>query len=376
MSSTDKKRVVFVKFDGLVKGKEGELFLEENDEATDMSSLDNDWNSTGDTTGESRRPLREAVRDDIYEREYESAPGAALEATFTRRDVCRLFDVSDGRLKYWDKTEFISPGGYRGQRRCYTFQDLISIRSAIALLDNGVTLQKTRAMIAQLRRLLPQTTHPLSRLRISGDSNQVTVTEEGREFEAASGQMLIDFTVKNLEEDLVSHLPDYALKRNSRTAYEWYLAGCDLDECDETLDDAEHAYHQALLLDPSLATAYTNLGNLRYRRGAMEDSRALYEKALEVDDAQPEAHYNLGFLDYEAGALHAAESHFARAVELDDTFADAYFNLAMTEYRLGKEQDACRLWQNYLTMAPRGDWADIARQRLAEMQLESCHESH
>ncbi|MBN2524960.1 MAG: tetratricopeptide repeat protein [Deltaproteobacteria bacterium] len=365
MSSSDKKRVVFVKFDGLVKGREGELIVD--DDSVEEMSLS--ANRDDDPAG------KEGVRDEIYESDYESSPGAAMEATFSRKDVCRLFEVSEGRLKYWDKTEFISPGGYQGQRRCYTFQDLISIRSAVTLLDNGVSLQRTRAMIAQLKKLLPQTTHPLGRLRIAGDSNQVTVTEEGREFDVESGQLLIDFTVKNLEEQLVSNLPDYALKKNSRSAYEWYLEGCALDEDEGSLDDAEFAYHQALMLDPTLATAYTNLGNIRYRQGAVDDSRALYEKALEVDDAQPEAHYNLGFLDYEDGFLEKAKAHFDRAVELDDSFADAYFNLAMTEYRLGNPRDASRLWQDYLSMEPKGVWADIARARLEEMQTEKCHES-
>ncbi|MBN2343075.1 MAG: tetratricopeptide repeat protein [Deltaproteobacteria bacterium] len=358
MNTSDDKRVVFVKFSGLIKGKEGEMIVSE--ESQDSAKL----------------PEHRDLREGIYESDHSDVVVETTSATFSRKEVCKLFDVSEGRLKYWDSTEFISPGGYKGRRRCYTFQDLISIRSALALLNNGVSLQRTRTMIEQLQRLLPKATHPLSRLRIAGDSSQVTVTEEGREFEASSGQLLIDFTVKNLEEELVSSLPDYALKQNAKSAFEWYLEACALDEDEQTLDDAEHAYHQAIVLDPTLATAYTNLGNLRYRRGAVEDSRALYLKALEIDEAQPEAQYNLGFLDYETGRLAEAERRFRRAVELDATFADAYFNLAMTQYRLGRPNDAARCWEDYLAMEPQGDWADIARNRLAEIEMEACHESH
>lgn len=370
MTSSDKRRVVFVKFNGLIKGKEGELIVSDESVGTSIeTSLDVPADKGASTN-------LSDVREHIYESDYESSPGQTMGATFSRKDVCKLFDISDGRLKYWDKTDFISPSGYRGRRRCYSFQDLISIRSAVSLLDNGVTLQKTRVMIAQLQKLLPKSTHPLGRLRISGDSNQVTVTEEGREFDAASGQLLIDFTVKKLEEELVSSLPDYALKQNAKTAFEWYLEACALDEDDHTFDDAEYAYHQAIVLDPTLATAYTNLGNLRYRRGGNEDSRALYQKALEIDEAQPEAQYNLGYLEYEDGQLEKAEQRFLRAVELDATFADAFFNLAMTQYRLGKQEEAARCWEDYLAMEPSGAWAEIARSRLAEMELEQCHESH
>lgn len=357
MNSSDKKSVVYVKFNGLVKGKQGEVVARPD--------------SSESTTSDARK-----IRRRIYESGNEISAGQTMSATFTRKDVCRLFEVSDGRLKYWDKTEFISPSGYKGQRRCYTFQDLISIRSAVLLMENGVSLQKTRMMIAQLQKLLPKTTHPLGRLRITGDSSQVTVTEDGREFDASSGQLLIDFTVQTLEEELVSHLPDYALKRNVKTAFEWYMEACSLDEDEQTFDDAEHAYHQAIVLDPTLATAYTNLGNLRYRRGAVADSRALYLKALEIDNTQAESQYNLGFLDYEDGDLVSAEQYFIRAVELDTTFADAYFNLAMTQFRLGKTNEAANIWEDYLEMEPQGAWADIARARLTEIKMECCNESN
>ena len=46
-----------------------------------------------------------------------------------------------------------------------------------------------------------------------------------------------------------------------------YLEGCRLDEDEATLDRAEACYRRAITLDPALANALTNLGNLRFRRG-------------------------------------------------------------------------------------------------------------
>jgi len=352
------REVVIVRFGGAGRGREGRLIARD------------DVLKSGGGVDDAAE-----IRRNIYRGGTPDAPGITMSATFTRKEVGRLFNMAESRLRYWERSGFIAPSGYRGRQRCYTFQDLISIRSALSLLEHGVSLQQTRQMISQLDRLLPQTPHPLGRLRIAADRSSVTVTDEGREFEAKSGQLVLDFTVKNLEEAVVANLPEYAQKVNSRSAWEWYLEACRLDEIAETMDAAEQAYHQALLLDPGLVNAYTNLGNLRYRRGAREDARALYLKAIEVDERQPEAQYNLGFLDYENDDFENARSRFERVVHLDPTFADAYFNLAMSLFRLGAKEQACFYWSEYVTREPDGAWADTARRFLAELTMKRDAES-
>lgn len=295
------------------------------------------------------------------------APGRTMSATFTWREVSRLFGISERRLRDWDRSGFLSPSGHNGRSRCFTFQDLVCVRSARALLESGVSVQRAKKIVSDLKEKLPLGPHPLGKLRVRGDARNVVVVEDEREFEAASGQLLIDFSVESIEETIVAELPSHRASRVHRTAYEWYLEGCGLDEDPATLARAEDAYHRAIYLDPNLANAYTNLGNLRYRAGSPEDARILYTKAIEVDSGQPEAHYNLGFLEYEDGDLDRARECFERSVELDPTFADAHFNLAMTLYRLGVEESTRDgHWRRYLELDPEGPWADIARRRLQE----------
>jgi tetratricopeptide (TPR) repeat protein len=295
------------------------------------------------------------------------APGRTMSDTFSRREVSRLFDIGEGRLRYWDRSGFLSPSGHDGRRKCYTFQDLISIRSAKTLLDCGVSLQRTRRILAELREKIPLATHPLGQLRIRGDGKRVVVVDdENHEFDADSGQMLIDFSVSSLEETIVAELPARRLQAERRTAYEWYLEGCRFDDDESTIARAEEAYHRAIYLDPLLANAYTNLGNIRFRAGAVEDARTLYVKAIEVDPEQPEAHYNMGFLEFEEGKFDGAESCFRKALAFDPTFADAHFNLAMTLFRMGRDEDARGHWKSYLSLEPTGPWAEIARRRLQE----------
>jgi DNA-binding transcriptional MerR regulator len=342
---SDPTPVVYVRFSGPRRGEAGVRLVGEIGDLVRIAAADK--------ADEAPRPRSQA-------------PGRTMSATFTWRDVSRLFEISEGRLRYWDRSGFLSPSGHDGRSRCFTFQDLVCLRSARALLEGGVSVQRARKILNTLKEKLPLGPHPLGRLRIRGDARNVVVVEDEREMEAASGQLLIDFSVKSLEESVVAELPAHRGSRESRTAYEWYLEGCRLDEDPATLAKAEEAYHRAIYLDPKLANAYTNLGNLRYRAGASEDAKILYAKAVEVDAGQPEAHYNLGFLEFEDGNLGFARGCFERAVALDPTFADAHFNLAMTLYRLDIEQDAREHWRRYLALDPEGPWAEIARKRLQE----------
>lgn len=340
-------KIFYVEFAGPRRGKEGERVV-------------------GPSVRRPRTLLGNEPERKAFDRDQTTAPGRTMSATFSWREVCRLFDLSEGRLRYWDRSGFISPSGHDGVHRCFTFQDLIAVRSAKELLEQGVTLQKARKIIGKLKDILPRSTNPLGKLRIKGDAGTVVVLDEDCEFDAQSGQLLIDFSVKSLQESIVSELPARREVPENRTAYEWYLEGCHYDEDENSLGLAEQAYHRAIYLDPTLANAYTNLGNLRYRAGAVKDAKILYTKAIEVDRNQPEAHYNLGFLEFEDGSLAEARDCFRRAVELDPTFADAHFNLAMTLFRLDEEESAREHWKRYLNIEPTGPWADIARKRLQE----------
>ncbi|HUT78017.1 MAG TPA: tetratricopeptide repeat protein [Polyangia bacterium] len=306
--------------------------------------------------------------DDAIVDEAPLPAGRMMAETFSRREVSRLFELGEGRLEYWDRSGFLSPTGHDGRRRCYTFQDLIRIRSARDLLEAGVSLRRVRRAIDGLSEQLPRSTHPLGRLRIRGDGRTVVVVEDDHEFEADSGQLLLDFSVSSLEEAIVKELPARTIGTEARSAYEWYLEGCRLDEDESSSPQAEEAYHRAIHLDPGLANAYTNLGNLRFRAGATEDAKALYEKAIEVDPDQPEAYYNMGYIWYEDGQLGQALDSFIRSIEIDPTFADAHFNLAMTLFQLRRGDEARAHWRRYLSIEPSGPWAEIARRRLREGQ--------
>ncbi len=305
--------------------------------------------------------------------ETEDAPSSAardgrrdpLADLYSRREVARLFGLTEGRLRYWERTGFLEPSAGEGARRYYTFQDLIGVRAAKGLLDRGVSLKEVRRSVDALRTALPKCVRPLTELRVTSEGGSLLVRDEAGAFEPSTGQRVLDFRVDALKDDVVRVLRAKPRAEDQATAYELYLEGCRLDEDEATYERAEEAYERAIALDPSLSNALTNLGNLCYRRGLVERAEGYYRRALVVDADQPEAHYNLGFLQLERGEPARAAECFERAIERDPSFADAHFNLAMACEELGQNARARGHWESYLALEPKGPWAEIARRHLA-----------
>jgi len=296
-------------------------------------------------------------------------PGAARASAepvtdvFSKREVAKLLGLTETRLRALDRAQIVSPTGERGGRRAYTFQDLIALRATL-LLAKDVKLRDVAKAIGALRRTLPRVTRPLQELRIVSDGQRVVVRSQDGAFEPVTGQLVLDFEVNALREDVVRVLRPETAAARARTAYDLYAKASALDEDPSTYDEAERLYARALELDPHLAIAYTNLGNIRFRRGDDDAAEKHYLKALTIDERQPEAHYNLGYVMLERGDARRAVAYFETALSRDPRFADAHFNLAMALEQLGERSRARVHWKRYLEIEPDGTWAEIAREHI------------
>jgi tetratricopeptide (TPR) repeat protein len=283
---------------------------------------------------------------------------------FSRREVAKLLGVTETRLRSLDRAKIVSPSGQKGKQRAYTFQDLIALRATRELLEHRVRLRDVARAIGALRQALPRVTRPLQELRIVGDGRRVLVRAEEGTYEPLTGQMVLDFQVQALRDDVVRVLRAETSPARARTAYDLYVQASALDEDPATYEQAEELYARAVRLDPTLAIAYTNLGNIRFRRGDEAGAEVLYRRAIDVDPRQPEAHYNLGYVMLERGDARGSTAYFERAVEGDPRFADAHFNLAMAWEQVGERAKARTHWRKYLDLEPTGTWADVAREHL------------
>jgi DNA-binding transcriptional MerR regulator len=69
--------------------------------------------------------------------------------------VCKIVDITYRQLDYWARTELVTPSVQQargsGTQRLYSFDDLVELRVIKRLLDTGVSLQRVREAIGELR---------------------------------------------------------------------------------------------------------------------------------------------------------------------------------------------------------------------------------
>jgi tetratricopeptide (TPR) repeat protein len=295
---------------------------------------------------------------------------------YSIRDVARILAVQESRLRYWTQVGFVGPTVRKGGRFYYTFCDLVSVKAAKDLLAADVPLVKARKNVEALRKILPGDTHPTTKLRVCSDGETIVALADDIAFQPISGQVVMAFAVSTLGEHVAQVLamprvsPDEATPRaidgeateanGGTTAYRHFVEACAAEDRGDS-EIAEHLFRQAIDLEPNMAAALTNLGNLVYRRGELDEARRLYERALELDPAQPEARYNLANLLDDVGETELAIAELRRVCAAAPEFADAHYNLGVMLAQLGGNAQAKKHLERYLELDAASDWAGNAR---------------
>ena len=70
--------------------------------------------------------------------------------------VCKIVGITYRQLDYWARTELVTPSVQQaqgsGSQRLYSFDDVVQLRVVKRLLDTGVSLQRVREAVEELRR--------------------------------------------------------------------------------------------------------------------------------------------------------------------------------------------------------------------------------
>ena len=300
---------------------------------------------------------------------------------YSIRDVSRILAVQESRLRYWMQTGFVGPTVRKGGRFYYTFPDLVAVKAAKDLLATGMPLQRVRKNVDALRRALPGDAHPTTRLRVCCDGETVVALADDVAFQPISGQVVMAFSLPSFGEHVTATLampraaaPEPAAvpaavedgpteANGGSTAYRYFVEACAAEDRGDS-DTAEHRFRLAIELEPRMAAALTNLGNLVYRQGELHEARRLYERALEHDPAQPEARYNLANLLDDVGEREAARMEWTRVVAACPDFADAHYNLALACARDGDDTAARLHLERYVALVPDDPQAGALAERL------------
>jgi len=307
---------------------------------------------------------------------------------YSIRDVSRILTVQEARLRYWMQTGFVGPTVRKGGRFFYTFCDLVAVKAAKDLQAIGMPLQKIRKNIDALKKALPEETNPATRLRVCCDGETIVALADDVAFQPIGGQVVMAFNLPSFGEHVAQILamprvdpnkPDASGAPTSvedmpteanggTTAYRYFVEACAAEDRGDS-QTAEHLFRQAVDLEPNMAAALTNLGNLVYRQGELEEAKKLYERALEHDPIQPEARYNLANLLEDLGDTEAAITELRKVCATAPDFPDAHYNLGIMLAQLGGMAQAKLHLERYLELDAASDWAGHARTYLEQIAV-------
>src|SRR5262252_8248695 len=149
---------------------------------------------------------------------------------FSRDEVQRILGLSPKQLDYWDRLELVSARNEQGTR-FYDFRDLIALRTVKQLIEQGIPASRLRRALAALR--------------VLSDGKDVIVEREGARLEPVTGQFVMNFETRQLDEEVQVI--------SERGADEWFALALDY-EADranrKTWTQAIDAYENVLRQDP------------------------------------------------------------------------------------------------------------------------------
>lgn len=264
------------------------------------------------------------------------------------RDVERLLRVSRATLRALVAAGFVTPTRDPRNHWRFSFQDLIVLRTAQALVDAKVPQRRITRSMRELRKHLPETM-PLSGLSIGSVGERVVVREAGARWQADSGQYLLEFEGDPQQGrlEVIERKPETA-----PPAHDWFAQAQALEATDR--EAAIDAYRQAIAAEPTNVDARINLGLLLHEARRLPEAGRVYSDALHACGPDPVLLFNLGVLLEDMASLDEAVRAYRAAVWADPQMADGHYNLALLCERLGRAQEAIRHMSQYRRLTRRG----------------------
>ncbi len=274
--------------------------------------------------------------------------------TFTVQDVERVLRLSRSTIRGLIKTGFVQPA--RGPKRQlrFSFQDLIVLRAARALLEAKISRRRINRSLEDLRRHLPEQM-PLSGLSISAIGDRVVVRDGKNHFQVDDGQYVLglDVSVENGVIRVVEHKESAPEAPPAETADEWFEKGLQLEDTDAKA--AQAAYERAVELEPDYVSAWINLGRLLHSRHDEKKAEIVYRRGVQECGTDPVLMFNLGVVLEDLGQIDDAIEAYQAAISEDPSMADGHFNLARLYEVQGKEQHAIRHLGQYRRLVSTSD---------------------
>lgn len=248
---------------------------------------------------------------------------------------------------------FVKPA--RGPRRAYlfSFQDVVLLRTAYELQEAGISTARILRTLRRLKNDLPAEA-PLTGLRITAVGNDIAVRERDAQWEAESGQFLMDFDVgqdpKRAGSTVIRPLaaarePAATPTSQKPSAEELFARAEAMEDVDATA--ARRTYGQAIAAAPDFTNAYLNLGALLCESGDCQEAVRVFARGIEHRPEEPLLYFNQAVALEDLNRFAEALVSYDKALQLDPNLADAHYNIGRLHDELGDRQRAIRHYSAY-----------------------------
>ncbi len=272
---------------------------------------------------------------------------------YTTRDVESLLGLTRRQARELGRSGVLDPARGPGNSYLFSFQDLVLLRTAKALLDADVPHRRILRSLRRVKEQLPDA-RSLTEVRIAAEGDDVLVYDDGRAWDPESGQLHLDFRVQELAEQVEPLdervLADAATESGGAAApTEWQELGEELET--RAPAQARRAFEKVLELEPNHAGALGAMGRILHEDGQLEAAVVHYRRAMEASGGDdPVTAFNLGLALEDLDRHRAAADAYNAALTIDSTFADAHKNLSRVYEKLGDRVSALRHLKSYRTL--------------------------
>ncbi|MGH7960698.1 MAG: MerR family transcriptional regulator [Candidatus Binatia bacterium] len=167
------------------------------------------------------------------------------------KTACRITGLSYRQLDYWDRSHFIKPSlqeaAGTGSARLYAFVDLVQLRVAKALREQGLSLQKIRKCVTYLKTHAPEVEKPLAQVRLLTDGESIFVLTKDPKVMVDTlrdGQFVFSLALGEIVEEVRGKVAELGTRR----AYKVRVGGKDYQvELQPDLEDGGYVVECATL---------------------------------------------------------------------------------------------------------------------------------
>ena len=132
---------------------------------------------------------------------------------------------------------------------------------------------------------------------------------------------------------------------------------------------AETAFHRALEIKSDNATALLFLGEVYWRQRRYDEAEHTLLDGLKLDERNWHGHFTLGRLYWDKGDAVRAGPSIGRTLQLKPDFAEAHLLAGNILLKLGQQQRAQIEYEEYLRLAPKGEYAAEARRLIDKLKI-------